>query len=368
MLLPLVQVFYKAELFNTWHISNTTTHSFLSSLTKQKANIFYSTTVFDHHNTKQNSEKTNKKKSGSKNTSKSLFVVFPMAERTTIGLSSGKLNIRVATSFILLAEATEEPPNFMTHVKLVSPSLLTFSCSVTLFSITSLAEALHVTLNAILLPQTLLAQTGAPNVANPIWGLHLCMLLLTARLPWTPWNCNALAMLFPSKLFRQMNTNLKGSEKALRPKSFLKFSKARSAQKGKHPLLHFVTASWKTVNYKKSWLKIQFLLVFFRLMERQNLTRMEERNGNEKEKGKPWEKELRKVEMREENEGVLGLRERKTKQRKVWGNGGGTPLLFMSSHTPHERSKTCFIYVFHICDKKSMSHSRSAWFKVFSIY
>jgi len=33
---------------------------------------------------------------------------------------------------------------------------------------------------------------------------------------------------------------------------------------------------------------------------------------------------------KKKSEGVLGLRMR----RKVWGNGGGTPLLFMSSRSP----------------------------------
>jgi len=220
LLLPLVQVFYKAELLNSWHISNTTTHSFLSSLTKQKAKIFYSTTVFDYNKTKQWKTNIKKQNSGLKNTSKSLFVVFPIAERTTIGLSSGKVNIREATSFILSAEATEEPPNFMTHVKLVSPSLLTFSHSVTLFSITSLAEALHVILNATLSPQTLLEQAGAPNAANPIWDFAWWMLLLTARLPWTPWNCNALAILFQASYFDKWTQTFRDLKKPCDPNAF----------------------------------------------------------------------------------------------------------------------------------------------------
>lgn len=43
-------------------------------------------------------------------------MVFPMAERTTTGVSSGKLRMRSATSRIRSADASEEPPNFMTTV------------------------------------------------------------------------------------------------------------------------------------------------------------------------------------------------------------------------------------------------------------
>lgn len=45
-----------------------------------------------------------------------MLVVFPMADRTITGLSSGKLHMRSATSLILSAEATEDPPNFITQV------------------------------------------------------------------------------------------------------------------------------------------------------------------------------------------------------------------------------------------------------------
>ena len=44
-------------------------------------------------------------------------MVFPMAERTMTGVSSGKLRMRSATSLIRSADASEEPPNFMTTVK-----------------------------------------------------------------------------------------------------------------------------------------------------------------------------------------------------------------------------------------------------------
>lgn len=150
------------------------------------------------------------------NTNKSLFVVFPMAERTIIGLSSGKLSIRLATSLILSAEATEDPPNFITQVKLIIPvspkSPLLFSVTLFFFSTrTSLfVVALQVTLNnddTFSLAQHNLAGTGtggaeaATNAANPIRGLQ-CKLLLevTTRLfPLTPQRYNALAM-FYSKL------------------------------------------------------------------------------------------------------------------------------------------------------------------------
>jgi hypothetical protein len=43
-----------------------------------------------------------------------LLVVFPMAERTTTGISPRKLRMRSATSCIRSADASDEPPNFMT--------------------------------------------------------------------------------------------------------------------------------------------------------------------------------------------------------------------------------------------------------------
>jgi hypothetical protein len=43
-------------------------------------------------------------------------VVFPIAESTTTGCSSGKLRMRSATSRIRSAEATDDPPNFITTV------------------------------------------------------------------------------------------------------------------------------------------------------------------------------------------------------------------------------------------------------------
>jgi hypothetical protein len=49
-------------------------------------------------------------------TRRRLLVVFPMAERTTTGVSSGKLRMRPATSRIRSADASDEPPNFMTTV------------------------------------------------------------------------------------------------------------------------------------------------------------------------------------------------------------------------------------------------------------
>jgi hypothetical protein len=49
-------------------------------------------------------------------TRRRLLVVFPMAERTTTGVSYGKLRMRSATSRIRSADASDEPPNFMTTV------------------------------------------------------------------------------------------------------------------------------------------------------------------------------------------------------------------------------------------------------------
>jgi hypothetical protein len=45
-----------------------------------------------------------------------LLVVFPIAERTITGVSSGKLRMRSATSLMRSADATEDPPNFITTV------------------------------------------------------------------------------------------------------------------------------------------------------------------------------------------------------------------------------------------------------------
>lgn len=47
-------------------------------------------------------------------TSRRLFVVLAMADRTITGRSSGKLRMRPAISFILSEEATDDPPNFIT--------------------------------------------------------------------------------------------------------------------------------------------------------------------------------------------------------------------------------------------------------------
>lgn len=60
----------------------------------------------------------NRKENERMHTLRRLLVVLPIAERTTTGFSSGKLRMRSATSFILSAEATEDPPNFITTVKL----------------------------------------------------------------------------------------------------------------------------------------------------------------------------------------------------------------------------------------------------------
>jgi hypothetical protein len=49
-------------------------------------------------------------------TRRRLLVVFPIAERTITGVSSGKLRMRSATSLIRSADATEDPPNFITTV------------------------------------------------------------------------------------------------------------------------------------------------------------------------------------------------------------------------------------------------------------
>ena len=49
-------------------------------------------------------------------TRRRLLVVFPIAERTTTGVSSGKLRMRSATSLIRPADDTDDPPNFITTV------------------------------------------------------------------------------------------------------------------------------------------------------------------------------------------------------------------------------------------------------------
>jgi len=65
---------------------------------------------------------------------RSLLVVFPIAESTTTGRSSGKLRMRSATSRIRSAEATDDPPNFITTVSSGAappPSLLSCAASTT---------------------------------------------------------------------------------------------------------------------------------------------------------------------------------------------------------------------------------------------
>jgi len=51
--------------------------------------------------------------------------------------------------------------------------------------------------------------------------------------------------------------------------------------------------------------------------------------------------------MQQANEGVLGLRMRKKNEteEEVWGNAGGTPLLFMSTHSPHARRVQNVFYI-----------------------
>lgn len=79
------------------------------------------------------------------------------------GLSSGKLSISSATSFILSAEATDEPPNFMTHVNCFSFSpKLGFSNWVVLSITFTTPLASQLTLKTLLLQDCFLAIVHHP--------------------------------------------------------------------------------------------------------------------------------------------------------------------------------------------------------------
>jgi len=85
-------------------------------------------------------------------TNKSLFVVFPIADKTITGLSFGKLSMSSATSLILSALATDEPPNFMTHVNWFSASPKPWF-SVSFLSRTSTLPTSQLTFKTLLLQQ-----------------------------------------------------------------------------------------------------------------------------------------------------------------------------------------------------------------------
>ena len=143
-------------------------------------------------------------------TSKSLLVVFPIAERTMTGLSLGKLRIRSATSLILSADATDEPPNFMAIVNCsVTPSVVWFS--VLLFSSTSIDPPLQQTLKTFFLEESFtLLHNLEPPATDRVKSTRCdhrgwqCKDLLeeTAQLGVvTPHKCNAPAILNQLKNF-----------------------------------------------------------------------------------------------------------------------------------------------------------------------
>ena len=72
-----------------------------NDFTVNKGFIIFTSSAFSHFN------------DSSPHSSK-LFVDFPIADKTNIGISSGKLKTMLATSLILSALATDEPPNFIT--------------------------------------------------------------------------------------------------------------------------------------------------------------------------------------------------------------------------------------------------------------
>lgn len=93
---------------------------------------------------------------------RSLLVVFPIAESTTTGRSSGKLRMRSATSCIRSAEATDDPPNFITTVSSGSAPLEPSpSCASFFSTMVAPAARWHRTAAA-----ALLVQHGAAGTAT----------------------------------------------------------------------------------------------------------------------------------------------------------------------------------------------------------
>lgn len=80
-------------------------------------------------------------------------MVFPMAERTTTGVSSGKLSMRSATSRIRSADATDDPPNFMATVNPVAEEAAAAATDAasSLLRTTAAAPLWHRTTNPLLL-------------------------------------------------------------------------------------------------------------------------------------------------------------------------------------------------------------------------
>ncbi|KAH0460940.1 hypothetical protein IEQ34_008515 [Dendrobium chrysotoxum] len=117
-----------------------------------------------------------------------------MAERTITGLSSGKVRISSATSRILSAVATEDPPNFIT---ILSPEALPSACCLTVSSFTTMPETdlEQLTRKALLLKYALsaCARRSLKAVPEPslvrdpdekaVLGKSLGR---RARWPWTP--------------------------------------------------------------------------------------------------------------------------------------------------------------------------------------
>lgn len=143
---PYMEFLYIAQLFNSVYVGDAAANSLFTSLMKAEAQVLLQEETRKHVHT-----------IGFYLfiyflTIKSLLVVFAIADSTTTGFSSGKLSMRLATSFILSADATDEPPNFITQVNFVSV-LFSLKVSVSFLSSSSALLASQVTLRALFLPQ-----------------------------------------------------------------------------------------------------------------------------------------------------------------------------------------------------------------------
>lgn len=105
-------------------------------------------------------------------TRRRLLVVFPMAERTTTGVSSGKLSMRSATSRIRSADATDDPPNFMATVNPVAEDATAATdAASSLLRTTAAAPLWHRATNPLLLehlPPGLAAAAHARYCCSPL--------------------------------------------------------------------------------------------------------------------------------------------------------------------------------------------------------
>ena len=116
-----MQFLNKGELIKLRHICCTTAHRFLPSLEaksrSQCLRLIKHLSITEPTRTSiQGNNRTGVLVQGGRYTIRSLLVVFPMAESTITGRSSGKLRRRSATSRIRSADATDDPPNFITTV------------------------------------------------------------------------------------------------------------------------------------------------------------------------------------------------------------------------------------------------------------